>query len=113
MVDHPTGYLWSSYAVNSGMRGDPLIRPHAEFEAMASNPQTRHAAYRALFDQNLDPTLQREIRDATNSGYPLASESYMATVLAPRGFKIQAGKPGPRVESPDGLYLAIRALTPN
>jgi putative transposase len=113
MVDHPTGYLWSSYAVNSGMRGDPLIRQHPEFVAMASNAEARHAAYRALFDQKLDATLQREIRDATNSGYPLASESYKAIVLAPRGFKIQAGKPGPRAETPDGLYLAIRALTPN
>src|SRR4051812_43621231 len=72
MVDHPSAYLWSSHAVNSGMRSDPFVNPHPEFLALASSEQTRCAAYRALVEERLDPTLLQEIRDATNGGYPLA-----------------------------------------
>jgi putative transposase len=67
MVDHPTGYLWSSYAVNSGMRSDPLISPHAEFAALAADAEKRHAAYRGFFEQHLDASLLDAIRKATNS----------------------------------------------
>jgi putative transposase len=94
MVDHPTGYLWSSYAVNSGMRADPLITPHAEFTALAADPDSRHAAYRGLFEQRLEPLLQKAIRDATNAGYPLASEAFKAVVLAPLGHRTEPGKAG-------------------
>jgi putative transposase len=104
MVDHPSGYLWSSYAVNSGMRSDPLLIAHPDFIALASSPQACCAAYRALVDQELDPKLLQVIRDATNSGYPLASEPYKTAVLSPLGWKMQPGKPGPRVESPGAVY---------
>ena len=70
MVDHPTGYLWSSYAVNSGMRSDPLIAPHAEYRALAIEPAKRHAAYRGLFEPRLEPGLQRAIRQGGPPGRP-------------------------------------------
>jgi putative transposase len=94
MVDHPTGYLWSSYAVNSGMRADPLITAHAEFTALAADPDSRYAAYRGLFEQRLEPLLQKAIRDATNAGYPLASDAFKAVVLAPLGHRTEPGKAG-------------------
>src|SRR5580765_6629925 len=81
MVDHPSSYLWSSYAVNSGMRSDPLIFGHAEYLALATDAHLREAAYRGLFDQRLEPGLQKAIRDATNGGYPLASEGFKCNVL--------------------------------
>lgn len=104
MVDHPSRYLWSSYAVNSGMRSDPLLRPHVEFEALALDADKRRSAYRRLFDERLEPALLQCIRDATNAGYPLASEAFKASVLAPRGWKMEPGKPGPRAMSPDAIY---------
>jgi putative transposase len=104
MVDHPTGYLWSSYAVNGGMRSDPLITPHPEFLALGAVPGTRHSAYRGLFEQRLDPGLQKAIRDATNGGYPLASEAFKAIVLAPSGWRTGPGEPGRPAKSPDALY---------
>jgi putative transposase len=104
MVDHPTGYLWSSYAVNSGMRSDPLVTPHPGYIAIATETGSRHRAYRRLFDERLDPALQQAIRDATNAGYPLASDVFKATVLAPRGWKVEPSKPGPRAMSPEGVY---------
>jgi putative transposase len=101
MVDHPTGYLWSSYAVNSGMRSDPLISPHAEFAALAADAEKRHAAYRGFFEQHLDASLLDAIRKATNSGDPLASDAFKTNVLARLGWKTLCGE------------VAIRALTPN
>jgi putative transposase len=104
MVHHPSSYLWSSYAVNSGMRGDPLIAPHAEFFALGTDAGKRHAAYRALFEHTLDEALQKTIRNATNGGYPLASDTFIAKVITPLGVKIEPSKPGPRALSPRAVY---------
>jgi len=104
IVDHPTGYLWSSYAVNSGMRSDPLVSYHAEYVALASDEERRHSAYRGLFEQRLEPGLQKAIRDATNGGYPLASDTFKHTVLAPLGYRTEPGQPGRPAKSPDAVY---------
>jgi putative transposase len=104
IVDHPSGYLWSSYAVNSGMRSDPLVSFHPEFLALSSTADSRHAGYRGLFDQRLDPGVQKAIRDATNGGYPLASDTFKQTVLAPLGLRIEPGKSGRPAKSPEALY---------
>jgi putative transposase len=104
MVDHPSAYLWSSHAVNSGMRSDPFVVPHEEYEGLAVEGQNRFTAYRALFEQRLDPTLQQAIRDSTNAGYPLVSDAFKSNVLAPLGWKMQAAKPGPQALSPEAVY---------
>ena len=104
LADHPTGYLWSSYAVNSGARTDPLISPHPAFVALSAERELRHGAYRGLFNNRLDGTLQQHIRDATNGGYPLASDAFKASVLAPLGYRTQPGKRGPRAEAPEASY---------
>jgi REP-associated tyrosine transposase len=105
MVDHPAGYLWSSYAVNSGMRSDPLLSPHPNVEALGNDMASWCAAYRQLFDERLDAVLVRNIRDATNAGYPLASDGFKAKVLGPLGWKMEPGKPGPRMLCPSAAYV--------
>jgi putative transposase len=104
MVDHPSGYPWSSYAVNSGMRSDSLISSHSEYLALASDTQLRQTAYRGLFDQRLEPGLQKAIREATNGGYPLASERFKQSVLAPNGLRTEPGQVGRPAKSPQGTY---------
>lgn len=104
MVGHPTGYPWSSYAVNGGMRKDPLLSPHPEFRALGINADSRHAAYRALLDEHPDPVLLQVIREATNGGYPLVGNAFKAATLEPLGWKMAPGKPGPRARSPQGVY---------
>jgi len=115
MVEHPAGYPWSSYSANGGGRADPSIAPHAEFAALALDNEKRHAAYRELFGVEIDETLLEAIRDATNAGYPLASDGFKATVIAPLGWPIGPGKPGPRSYShPDpDLGKRVATLTPN
>jgi len=107
MVQHPEGYLWSSYAVNGGMRTDPMIEFHEDFVALAADSPSRHAAYRALCDEKLDEGIRDSIRNATNGGYPLASDSFKAVVIAPLGARTQRGKPGPKVESPYADYVLV------
>jgi len=92
IVGHPGAYPWSSYAVNSGQRMDPLIAEHPEFTALGSE-SARHAAYRGMVDETLHPTVLDAIRDATNGGYPLVSESLKAR-LTSEGRKSEPGRPG-------------------
>ena len=100
MVDHPMAYRWSSYAVNSGIRGDPLVTPHTEYLALSADPEARHAVYRGLFEHEQEPSMVATIRDATNGSYPLACDAFKASVLAPLGARTARGKPGPRTKSP-------------
>jgi hypothetical protein len=57
-----------------------------------------------LFEQRLEPGLQKAIRDATNGGYPLASEAFKSTVLAPSGWRTGPGEPGRPAKSPEAVY---------
>jgi len=115
MVRDPAGYPWSSYAVNSGAYVDPYVAQHSEFVALAAGAEARHRAYRGLFEQQLDEPLLTAIRDATNTGYPLASDSFKSRVLHPLGWKTAPAKPGPRSICGPGPELGQRvlALTPN
>ena len=104
MVEHAAGYTWSSYAANGGMRADTLVAPHAEYLALALDDDTRAVAYRGLFERAQEPSLIGAIREATNGGYALASESFKATVLKPIGARTARGKPGPRVQLAEPEY---------
>ena len=99
IVNQPAAYVWSSYAGNIGRRTDPLISAHEEFIALGGNEGDRFSSYRALVEQQLDEQVLREIRNATNGGYPLASEQFKTSVIERLGWKTQPGKPGPRTEA--------------
>ncbi|MGH8741924.1 MAG: transposase [Burkholderiales bacterium] len=99
LADHPETYEWSSYRANATGKAI-LLSPHPEFVALGSDAQARAAAYLALFQQALDPTLLGEIREATNAGYPLGSDAFKSDVVAPMGRKLTAGKPGRRPREP-------------
>jgi putative transposase len=115
MVKHPGAYPWSSYAANSGARSDPFLSTHVEFLALAAAATERYAAYRTLFDEEIDQPLLEAIRDATNGGYPLASEAFKSTVITPLGWVTAPGKRGPRPNfGPDpDVGQRVLALTPN
>jgi REP-associated tyrosine transposase len=96
MVGHPSVYAWSSYAINADGREDPLVSPHPEMLALGSESRSRHTAYRALVEDGLDASLLDAIREATNGGYPLGSDSFKSTLMLPVGRKIDRGRPGPK-----------------
>ena len=98
LVSDPSAWLWSSHAVNAGSRCDPMVVPHAEFEALGLESSGRAAAYGRLVRENVQGDLLAQIRDAVNGGYPLAS-GRVAAALAASGHKLvpgKAGRPGKR-----------------
>ncbi|HUG79597.1 MAG TPA: transposase [Burkholderiales bacterium] len=100
LSNHPDAYPWSSFRSNAGVHSDPMLSPHPEYLALGERAEARHDAYRGLFEQPLDPSLVKEIRDATNAGYPLASDALKARVEQTLGCKLGRGKPGPRPKGP-------------
>lgn len=115
MVAHPAAYLWSSYAANSGARHDPAIEPHAEFVALSPKPESRRSAYRSLFVEELETDSVEAIREATSSGYPLVSDAFKNSAIAPLGWKMAREKPGPRLnrEADSDFEPRVATLTPN
>jgi putative transposase len=94
MVKSPAAYPWSSYAANTGARQDGLITPHAEYLALATDAGRRHACYRHLVEEELELSLLQDIREATNNGYPLASDAFKAVLTARLGRRTEPGRPG-------------------
>lgn len=107
MVNDPATYPWSSYGANTGTRADPLIAAHSEFLALGSEAAGRHASYARLVADGIEPSLLREIREAEDKGYPLASEAFKADLAARVGLKTEPGRPGrpgkKEREEPPGL----------
>ena len=90
MVSHPEKYPWSSYAANSGSRIDPLISAHPAFA------QLSRREYAQMVQMGLEGKLLAGIREATNSGYPLASETFKADLSKRAGRRLipaRAGRP--------------------
>jgi putative transposase len=94
MVSHPSAWLWSSFAVNSGIRTDPLVSPHSEYTALGNDEQARNSNYQNLFAGEFDPSLLAAIRDATSGGYPLATDSFKDNLVQVARRKLQPGRAG-------------------
>jgi putative transposase len=93
MVPQAAHYVWSSHRANAGHRADVSLSPHPEYLGLASDTDARNRAYRSLFEGDLSSSTLREIRQATNSGYPLAGEDLRARV-AQMGRRIEPGRAG-------------------
>jgi putative transposase len=94
LVDGPGIYLWSSHRANAEGREDRLLTAHPEFLGLGQDRISQQRAYRDLFDRVLEPLLLERIREATNGGYPLGSETFKSGVMLARGWKLIAGRPG-------------------
>ena len=68
---------------------------------MSALEDRRRAEYRRLFEEVLEASLLKSIRDATNGGYPLVSDAYKSRMT---GYRTERGKPGPRAEAPAPCY---------
>jgi putative transposase len=88
IVSHPSVYPWSSHVVTSGGRADPLVSVHPEVLAIGV------LAYNRLLSEALAPALLTEIREASNSGYPLGDERFKAALSLAARRKVRRGKPG-------------------
>ena len=93
IVGEPGAYLWSSYAANVAGRSDPLVAPHPDFEAFGV------AQYRGLMSSEIRAELLKEIREATSGGYPLAQDSFIASIQRGLSRKLMPGRAGRPTQS--------------
>ncbi|WP_442594877.1 transposase [Parapusillimonas sp. JC17] len=71
MVSHPRNYKWSSYRINAEGHPSDWIRPHYMYAGLGGTDASRQAAYRSLFQTDLDTKTVNAIRNATNKNLVL------------------------------------------
>jgi putative transposase len=94
MVERPSGHPWSSYRVNAEGHEDQLATPHAEYIGLGNDSESRRKAYQSLFEDALEPPLLKNIREATNGGYPLGSEPFRCRIVLSPGQRLEPGRSG-------------------
>jgi putative transposase len=106
MVTHPADYAWSSYRCNAQGEADPLVAPHALYEALGPGRDERLAAYRELFRYELDPGMVDAIRRSTNGNFALGDERFATQVAQATGRRVvpgKSGRPAKTVDNAEGL----------
>jgi hypothetical protein len=93
-VQTPGGYRWSSFLANAGETQDRMLVPHPEFLALGNEAASRQAAYKQLFADEMPQELLGDIRDSTNGGYPLGSDSFKDSIERMTGRATERRKPG-------------------
>ena len=96
MVKHPIEYPWSSYAANAVGKPLPWLTPQGEYLGLGSDQDKRQAAYRSLFESELDQQLLRAIRVSIHDGYAIGSSRFreeVETALKRRATPRGPGRP--------------------
>ncbi|MCB1760947.1 MAG: transposase [Gammaproteobacteria bacterium] len=99
MVDHPAEYRWSSYQANAQGVADVTLTDHDEYRRLGRTDVERQAAYRELFQRQLDPGLIDQIRGATNHELVVGTNRFKDEIAAMTKRRVRMGHPGrPRKE---------------
>ena len=102
MCAGPGDYPWSSYRSHAGGEADPLLSDHALYLALGVDAKARAESYRGLFDRALAEEFVAELRDATNGGWALGSDTFkekVAGMAQRRAAPLAAGRPANVEES--------------
>jgi putative transposase len=97
MVGRPGDYRWSSWHFYGEGRREDILRPHPLYLTLGTEDHGRRAAYRALFDAEMDQGVLAAIREAIGKSWPLGNDRFREELAArstappPRG---RPGKPG-------------------
>ncbi|GJL76405.1 MAG TPA: transposase [Nitrosomonas nitrosa] len=94
MVEHPAQYRWSSYAANALGVDNAIVRPHELYLALDKTPETRQAAYRALFETAIHAGELDLIRASLHSGTPLGNEHFKRQIESVVGSRVGFSKRG-------------------
>ena len=89
MVPHPGDYPWSSYRANSNLCASALVTPHDGYNALGETPEQRAAAYRRLFQFELDEEVLKEIRIAANGGFALGNRRFKDEISVMLGRRVE------------------------
>jgi putative transposase len=80
MVEHPSGYPYSSYHANAQGQVDPLVTPHPIYRRLAEDEASRLSAYRQLFRSQLSKTDLESIRDTLHKGWVLGDNRFKTKI---------------------------------
>ena len=95
LASNPGDYPWSSHNANAFGSIDPIVSPHDGYTALAADSRDRAAAYRALFEIDLEEQTIEAIRESTDKGWVLGSRQFrdeVAKRLRRRTQPISAGR---------------------
>ncbi len=93
MVKQPQDYQWSSYQANALGKTNELLTSHTQYDALDTTPEQRQAAYRALFQAQLDPETLSTLRQALNRELITGGNKFKAEIEIALGRKVE---PAPR-----------------
>ncbi len=80
VVRRPEDYQWSSYHANAEGKVDPLVTSHELLDSLGKGQTGCQAAYRALFNDEIDDATLDHIRTMTQKGWALGSERFQADI---------------------------------
>ena len=102
MVSGPDDCPWSSYRANALGVADALVTPNPIYHALAAPGTARFAAYRGLFESELNADRLQRLRECTNGGFVLGSSKFEQQVASMVGGRTWRGAPGrPRKQESD------------
>jgi putative transposase len=94
MVEHPSSYPWSSFAINALGGSSTFITPHPAYLRLGSTPEERQKAYRSLFHTAMGDEVLAKIRTSVNGGWPLGTDAFLDQVEKAFGIKAAPGRAG-------------------
>jgi len=93
MVNHPSAYVWSSFAANAQGSDDVLISPHPLYLRLGANEKARQAAYQDMFKAHIDDDLAN-IRASWQTGTPLGNDRFREQIESVIGRKVGQSRRG-------------------
>jgi putative transposase len=101
MVMSPDDYPWSSFRANGLGQPAKCWTPHEVYQRLGKTVTERAAAYRELFRGQLDATVLKQIRQASNQGMALGNDRFKQEIERLAGRRVVALKKGPKRKSVD------------
>ncbi len=94
MVDHLADYRWSSYRSNALGAVDEIITPPPQYNALGATAEARQAAYRNLFNAQIEPRSLALIRDSLNQCRVYGSDKFKDQIEFALSRRVRPGKAG-------------------
>jgi putative transposase len=101
MVAAPSEYPWSSYRANALGHRSRVITTHPLYQSLGASDDARQAAYRRLFETELDARLLQRLRESANGGFVLGTDRFARQNAAMVGRRTWKGSPGRPRTRPD------------
>jgi putative transposase len=101
LASRPSEYAWSSHMYYACGRSNDLITEHALYSGLGTNAEERQAAFRSIFEDELDASTLERIRYAANTGSALGSESFLRETEVRVGRSVRPPVRGRPVQTPE------------